>query len=273
MVTQFLDDGWIVFATLRHASERKDIFADELRRHSDRLVVLNLDITSAADRQSVLDTVTKHGSGLDCLINNAGSMSLGAFEATEEQQIRRAFEVNFFGTVLLTQQFLPLLRRNSGTIINISSIFGVLTWPLTSVYCSTKFALEGWSQSIAQELLEAGVRVVVIEPGSQPGTNLSAKVEWGSRPIAPPDPYSLHTAGYRALRIELGSRPGDGSGAVGEAALRVLKSRRNTVRVQVGFGTWALCWLTRLSPRWAGFHLMREVARRLFLHAEKRHSR
>ena len=112
---------------------------------------------------------------LDALVNNAGYGLFGVFEELSEDLIRKQMEVNFFGCVLLTQALLPSIRATRGVILNLSSMLGFFAPPMSSLYCASKFAIEGWSESLHFELAPHGVRVVLIEPGSfntQFGSNL-----------------------------------------------------------------------------------------------------
>ena len=100
------------------------------------------------------------------LINNAGYGIFGVIEETTEQDIRDQFETNFFGAIRTIQQVLPIMRnQRCGTIVNISSLSGYIGFPAQSVYVSTKFALEGLSESLAYEVEQYGIKVVLIEPG------------------------------------------------------------------------------------------------------------
>ncbi|PWJ44746.1 SDR family oxidoreductase [Sediminitomix flava] len=102
---------------------------------------------------------------IDVLVNNAGQSQIGPVEETPMEKYRYLFEVNFFGIIKLTQYFLPQMReRRSGTIINIGSLTGRFPLPYYSSYCATKFALSGYSQSLRSEMIDFGVKVVLIEP-------------------------------------------------------------------------------------------------------------
>lgn len=258
MVPIFLAAGWRVFAGVRNADTRAHLFSEDIALYGSSLTIINLDVTSSADRQLAAERVQRDGGRLDCLINNAGQMLLGALEDVSEKQIRQQFEVNVFGAILLTQEVLPLLRKSRGTIINISSIFGITTWPLTSVYCACKFALEGLTASLSQELHRFGVRVVLIEPGSQPGTRLNDSIEWG-HPVEA-TAYDSETAGYRRLRVRLGARAVPQTDQVAQVALDVANSPGTRLRVQVGATTKILFRLSSWFPEWVGHRLMRRVA-------------
>ncbi len=104
---------------------------------------------------------------IDVLVNNAGGGSHGAVEDTDEQQIRGVFEVNFFGTVAVTRAVLPgRRRRRSGCIVNMSSVGGIRAFPGVGYYNAAKFAVEGLSESLRQEVQHLGITVMVVEPGA-----------------------------------------------------------------------------------------------------------
>lgn len=259
MVPAFLDHGWHVIATMRRAADRSLIFDEELRRFGNKLTVLNLDVTSASDRSAVIEAIGSHPGRLDCLINNAGFMQLGAFEDITEEQLRYQFEVNFFGAVFLTHLALPLLRKSRGVIINHSSVFGFLTWPLTSGYCSSKYALEGASESLAQELRPHGVRVVLLETGAYVTTQLPANAKWGTGSGAT---YAEETACYRRWR-ESGRSGEQGSlSEVTAAALRAAEGI-SVLRYRVGRGMSIIYRLTRWFPETVGFRLIGWGVRRV----------
>ena len=263
MVTAFLKDDWIVFATLRKANERIESFKDELAQFGKRLIILECDVTFNNDRQSVREAVERTGVGLDCLINNAGYMLLGALEDTREVQLRAQMETNLFGAMLLTQELLPLLRQRRGSIINISSIFGFATWPLTSTYCASKYALEGFTQSLRQELEPHGVRVALLEPGSY-STALMANLRWGDRFADGCSIYSTETEAYRAFRDSLADRTNRNNSDVARAAVRIARSRKPRFRKQVGMGSKLVYFATRLCPEFFGVKIMGWLARRSF---------
>jgi NAD(P)-dependent dehydrogenase (short-subunit alcohol dehydrogenase family) len=114
----------------------------------------------------VRQSVSRFGR-IDVLVNNAGDGVIGAVEETPEDQLRAQMETNFFGAVAVTRAFLPQLRRQrSGAIVNISSLGGQLAVAGLGAYCASKFALEGLSEALAQELKPHGVKVLIVEPGS-----------------------------------------------------------------------------------------------------------
>jgi NAD(P)-dependent dehydrogenase (short-subunit alcohol dehydrogenase family) len=268
MVTAFLEDGWTVFATLRRATERCEIFREDQKRFGVHLVILECDVASRSDREDVRQTLERSGLGLDCLINNAGQMFLGPLEDTREKQLREQMETNFFGATLLIQEVLPLLRQRRGTIINVSSVFGFTTWPLTSIYCASKYALEGLTQSLRQELEPHGVRVVLLEPGSHP-TALMRNLHWGDRFTLDQSVYRSQTEGYRAFRSALAERMQKDNSDVAGAAVRLARSKTPRLRNPVGLETRVLSLAVRICPEIVGVKLMAWLAQRTWRKALK----
>ncbi len=155
----FSSKGWNVVATMRNPTAETD-----LNRIGDVLVT-RLDVQ---DRDSI-DQAIKAGIGMfgtiDALINNAGYGQYGLFEALPREKVQEQFDVNVFGVMDVTRAILPHFRRNkSGVIINISSGAGIFTLPMISLYCASKFALEGFSEALAYELASQNIVVKIVEP-------------------------------------------------------------------------------------------------------------
>jgi NAD(P)-dependent dehydrogenase (short-subunit alcohol dehydrogenase family) len=244
VVTALLARGWRVYATLRDAEGRAALFADDRARFGDRLTLLALDVADAAQRDAAVARVRADG-GLDCLINNAGFAVFGALEDLDEEQLRRQFEVNFFGAALLTRALLPELRQRRGVVLMVSSVFGFTGFPLTGAYCSSKYALEGLTESLYYELAPLGVRVGLVEPGGH-RTGFGAALEWGR---GHSDAYARLTDGYRRLRDRIMERPGatppDG---VVKALVRLAEARHVPLRTVVGKDAHATALLQLLVP-------------------------
>lgn len=164
----FLDRGWNVVATMR--TPPGDFGA------SDRLLVTRLDVQDPASIEAAVGESLARFGAIDVLINNAGFGLFGVFESTAPEKIREQFEVNVFGVMDVTRAFLPHFReRKAGVIINVSSGAGVFTLPALSLYCSSKFALEGFSESLSYELASQGITVKIVEPGGVLSTNFGQR--------------------------------------------------------------------------------------------------
>jgi NAD(P)-dependent dehydrogenase (short-subunit alcohol dehydrogenase family) len=162
------------------AGVRRDIDADALR--GDGIEPHILDITVESDVVAIADRVAHDplGRPLRALINNAGIAVNAPVEALSIDEWRRQFEVNLFGHVSMTQALMSSLLRSSGTVVNISSVGGKVALPTYAAYAGSKFALEGFSDSLRREVKNLGVNVVVVEPGA-------VKTEMAERGIATAD--------------------------------------------------------------------------------------
>ncbi|OYQ62925.1 short-chain dehydrogenase/reductase [Pseudanabaena sp. SR411] len=160
----FQKQGWNVVATMRSPDKETDR-ADSLAK-LDRLICLKLDVTDYQTiTEAVAETISRFGA-IDVLVNNAGYGMLGAFETSTPAQIQRQFATNVFGLMETTRAVLPHFRdRKQGVIVNVASIGGRVAFPLYSLYHSTKWAVEGFSESLQHELLAFNIRVKIVEPG------------------------------------------------------------------------------------------------------------
>jgi NAD(P)-dependent dehydrogenase (short-subunit alcohol dehydrogenase family) len=160
--TAALERGDRVAATARDAAT----LADLVGRYGDAVLPIQLDVTDrAADFAAVAQAHERFGR-LDVVVNNAGYGHFGFVEEISEQEARAQLETNLFGALWVTQAALPFLReQGSGHVIQVSSIGGISAFPWTGIYHASKWALEGLSQSLAQEVEQFGIHVTVIEPG------------------------------------------------------------------------------------------------------------
>jgi NAD(P)-dependent dehydrogenase (short-subunit alcohol dehydrogenase family) len=156
----FAEQGWNVVATMRTPEK-----AGDWAQHNITLMRLDV-LDEASIQQAINDTIAKFSS-VDAIVNNAGYGLVGPFEASNHEQIKRQFDTNVFGLMNVCRAVLPHFReRREGTIINVASMGGRLTFPLYSLYHGTKWAVEGFSESLQFELLPFNVRVKIIEPGA-----------------------------------------------------------------------------------------------------------
>lgn len=132
-----------------------------------RVHAARLDVTKPDQVRASVDAALEHFGAIDVLVNNAGYSLLGAVEETSDDEIRAAFETMFFGAIALTRAVLPHLReRRAGTVVQISSVGGLVTMPGFGPYCAVKHALEALSESFAGEVAPFGIRVLIVEPGA-----------------------------------------------------------------------------------------------------------
>lgn len=157
----FSQRGWNVVATLRKPEQAPEALK------APGILITRLDVLDEASIQSAIKEGITHFGKIDVLVNNAGFGVMGAFEPTPVANIKRQFDTNVFGLMSVVKGILPHFRENkSGVIINISSVGGRTTFPLFSLYHSTKFAVEGFTESLQYELENMGIRVKLVEPGA-----------------------------------------------------------------------------------------------------------
>ncbi|MGW2998618.1 oxidoreductase [Streptomyces sp. NPDC001155] len=149
------------------AARRPEALDDLVAAHPDQVEALRLDVTDlAAIDSAVRDVMARHGR-IDVLVNNAGRTHVGAVEETTEAELRALFDLHFFGPAALVRAVLPQMReRRSGAIVQMSSMGGQMSFAGFGAYSATKFALEGLSEALVDEVREYGIKVLIVEPGA-----------------------------------------------------------------------------------------------------------
>lgn len=151
-----------VVATGRNRAQLEAAFGGE----TAHLLPLALDVTRPEQAQAAVEAAVAHFGRIDVLVNNAGYGQLGLFEEVSAAAIERQYATNVFGLFHVTRAILPVMRRQrSGRVFNLSSMGGAIGFPYASIYCSTKFAVEGFSESLALDVADFGIRVTIVEPG------------------------------------------------------------------------------------------------------------
>ncbi|QNI05839.1 SDR family NAD(P)-dependent oxidoreductase [Mycobacterium kubicae] len=200
-----LSRGDRVVATARRADQIRAQFPDA----GEDLLAVDLDVTNPDQvTQAVASAVDAFGR-IDVVVNNAGRGLLGAVEEASDAAIRAVYEVNVFGTLTVQRAVLPVLRRQrSGHIINISSVGGLLGGPGWGIYNSTKFAMEGFSEALAQEVKPLGICVTIVEPGYFRTDFLDASSLGTEENII--DDYAATAGATRAHALDVNhAQPGD----------------------------------------------------------------
>ena len=156
----FHEKGWNVIATMRKPEDEKELTENE------NLKIMALDVENKENIKSAIQSGIAHFGKIDVLLNNAGYGAYGPVEAGTDEEIRRQYNVNFFGVIDCIKEMLPHFKeKKEGTIINITSVGGLMTLPLFGIYNSSKFALEGLSEGLWYDLRPFGINVKVVEPG------------------------------------------------------------------------------------------------------------
>ncbi len=166
-----LEAGHSVVVTARRAEAVQDL----VEEFGDQAVAVALDVTDAGQITAAVAAGEQAFGGIDVLVNNAGHGYLSAVEEGEDAEVRKLFDVNYFGAVDMIKAVLPAMRaRGAGHIVNISSMTGLVANPPNAYYSSTKFALEAVTEALATEVRPLGIRVTAIEPGA-------FRTDWASR--------------------------------------------------------------------------------------------
>jgi NAD(P)-dependent dehydrogenase (short-subunit alcohol dehydrogenase family) len=198
-----------VVATARNVESLQDM----VKRHAGNVITLELDVTKPHSiDKAVADAIARVGH-IDVLVNNAGYGVMGAIEEVSEAEYMPMFETNIFGLINLTKALLPQFReRRSGTIVNFSSIGGLIGAPGWGYYNATKFAVEGLSEALSGELAPLGVHVMVVEPGPFRTDFLGRSGVEAAQRIGDYEPTAGKTREY--FETQSGKQPGDPQRAV-----------------------------------------------------------
>jgi NAD(P)-dependent dehydrogenase (short-subunit alcohol dehydrogenase family) len=177
-----LERGDRVAATAR----RPETLHELAETYGDRLLPIALDVTDRAQVFAAVDRAAEAFEGLDVVVNNAGYGLFGMIEETSEEQARAQMETNLFGPLWVTQAALPIMRtQGGGHLVQVSSIGGIAAFPTLGLYNASKWALEGMSEALSQEVGPLGIKVTIIEPGPY-GT------DWAGASAAHTDPIAAY---------------------------------------------------------------------------------
>lgn len=172
----FQQKGWKVIATMRNPEAASDLAS------LNNVTILPLDITNPEQIQETVKKSLESGE-VDVVFNNAGYGLMGPLEALTDEQIVRQLNTNLLGTIRVTQEFIPYFReRKNGMFISTTSIGGLIAFPLNSIYHATKWALEGWSESMAFELNTFGIDIKTVSPGGIKTDFVSRSLDSASSP-------------------------------------------------------------------------------------------
>ncbi|WP_143191827.1 oxidoreductase [Paenibacillus sp. P46E] len=228
-----INAGYKVAVTARNVEAIRDI----TEGHEENTLTLPLDVTNKAQINSVVsETIEKFGH-IDVLVNNAGIGYFASVEESIEEETRNMFEINFWGLMHMTNAVLPYMRnRRSGHIINFSSIGGLASFPTLGYYHATKYALEGISESLAQEVASLNIHVTLIEPGA-------FRTDWGGRSSVKTETqisdYSESSVGQMLNYLQQGGgqEPGDPAKAA-EAVIMITQADNPPLRLLLGEGAY-----------------------------------
>jgi NAD(P)-dependent dehydrogenase (short-subunit alcohol dehydrogenase family) len=236
----------------------------EKARVRDRVQIVPLDVADAASvRLSVEEVLAATGGKLDAVVHNAGVAAGGAFEDIPDADLRRVMETNFWGVLELTRALLPTFRKQrAGRIVIVSSESGFFGQPANSIYCASKWAVEGWAESLAFEVTQFGIDVALVEPGPYV-TDI-----WASSPRIAPEGSAYRSWSqyvFRAGDAHVAARGRDPI-EVARKIVKVLEARRPSFRNPVGRiahishfmrGKLPTTVWRRIAERYLGLHRVR----------------
>lgn len=209
-------NGYFTYATMRNPEKDAPI-KNALKKENLPIKVIQLDVIDDESLKNAIDHVTSEAGRIDVLVNNAGYGLVGALEELSMEEIKAQYETNLFGLVRVIQAVLPTMRKQrSGRILNLSSGAGLFGYPGGSAYVSSKFAVEGLSESMAYELEPFGIRVILIEPGFVQ-TNFANSMVIAKKAQDPTSPYSKMMQRIAASSSELAK-----SGSVADLVANVI---------------------------------------------------
>jgi len=256
--------GFRVTATMRDLA-RGEILRSEAERRRVQMETLRLDITDAQSIRRAVDTVLERSGEIFGLVNNAGINIRGFFEDLSQEEMRRVFEVNVFGTMAVSRSVLPSMRsKGRGRIVLISSVGGRLPALGSSAYCASKFSLEGFGQTLAQEVSPFGIRVSVVEPGLVHTELFGRNRILAGRALDPAGPYREWFLNLEAFTDRMVNSPATTPRDVAQAVFRALRAKRPKLHYLVGRRTRVLVALRRFLPEELFDRVwMREAQRRI----------
>jgi short-subunit dehydrogenase len=227
--------GYAVFGTSRSASSVKPV---------EGVTFIDLDVASESSVQNAVAHVMNTHGRIDVLVNNAGIGSSGAAEESSTAQAQQIFDINVFGVIRLTNAVLPIMRaQQSGRIVNLSSVLGIIPQPYMAIYAATKHAIEGYSESLDHELREFGVRVALVEPAY---TNTSFEAN-SVRPDQPLPVYAERRRAFEEFIVDA-VKQGDDPAVVAKAIVAAATDKNPKVRYAGSSRTANVSTMRRLVP-------------------------
>ncbi|MDQ4074286.1 MAG: SDR family oxidoreductase [Thermoproteota archaeon] len=227
--------GIFTYASMRN-KEKSSKIKEVANEEKLPLQVLQLDVNEDQSVSNAIDEIMKEKSKINVLVNNAGYGIFGSLEDLSIEEIKSQFETNFYGVIRVTQKVIPIMRKSKtgGVIVNVSSVGGLISVPFLSAYNSTKFALEGLSESLSYELEPFGIKVVIIEPGFIK-TNIMNSSILAKKAMDPNSPYSSLTKKVEHyFKTMVNNTSSSTPEEVAKTILEAISSKRPQLRYLVG---------------------------------------
>ena len=222
-------EGYYTYATMRDTKKGNQI-NEIAKKENLKLEVIELDVDKDKTVQDAINKIMKEKNRIDILVNNAGYTLFGCLEDLSMDDLKAQFETNFFGVVRTSQAVIPIMRKQkSGTIVNISSVAGRIGFPVSPAYISSKFALEGLSESMRYELSPFGINTIIIEPGVIK-TNFMSSMKKSMKPDSAYKEITEKVIMGISMMAEMGTPPQE----VAKTIIKAVKSENPLPRYVVG---------------------------------------
>jgi NAD(P)-dependent dehydrogenase (short-subunit alcohol dehydrogenase family) len=251
---EFAQNGYLTVATMRDLQR-----ADRLKQAAEKarleLDLRQLDVTNFESIPGAIDAILRDHGRIDVLVNNAGFSMSGFAEDLSMDEFRQQFDTNFFAPVAMSKAVIPVMRRQkSGHIIQVTSVAGRVGNPMLSAYCSSKFALEGWSESVRMELHSLGIRVALVEPGSFDTDIWTRNVTVGKGALDPNSPNKERSQRFAGF-VKSRKHRYPHARVVAQLIVRIAKMPDPSLRYMIGKDAKAHLWMRRLLP-WRRYERM-----------------
>ncbi|RZS88131.1 NADP-dependent 3-hydroxy acid dehydrogenase YdfG [Phyllobacterium myrsinacearum] len=223
-----LELGYPTVITARNPAQIEDL----ARGNEEKALVLKLDVTNADDIAAAVKAAEARFGRIDVLVNNAGIGYFGSLEESDIDEVRQMFEINVWGLVNMTRAVLPVMRKQrSGTVVNISSIGGLVANSAVSFYNATKFGVEAISEALSKEVAHLGIKVLIVEPSG-------FRTDWAGRsaneaPTTIEDYRETSDQRMQQIRTSSGNQPGDPVRAV-KAIVQAVEAEKPPLRLLLG---------------------------------------
>ena len=223
-------DGYFTYATMRDPKKGTNLL-ETAKKENLKIEILPLDVDKKDTIKNTVQKIKDDKDRIDVLVNNAGYLLFGCVEDVSVDDVKAQFETNFFGVIRMIQEVAPIMRKqNSGIIVNISSVAGRIAFPATPAYISSKFALEGLSESMRYEMSPFGIKTIIIEPGVIKTNIMSSMKGTDVKQDSPYKEISEKVLKGFKMMLELGTPAKD----VADTIMKAIKSDDPLPRYLVG---------------------------------------
>lgn len=256
---------WKIICLTRDSNKLQNILSDNMVS-TDKIFIYNINLANTESISDTIDKVKQKFNNLDCLINNAGYAYFSTIKDIDLDKTKELFNINLFAIINITKLCLPMLINSQGKIINISSSLGFIGSPLASAYCASKFALEGFTESIYYELKPYGVEVTLVEPGAY-RTNFILNSDIFDKPHDTNDINNKHKASFIKFSNKLKQKPplNNIENLIQKIYKLANSNAKAPIRIRMGKDSKTVYLLKRIIPESIFFRLMNKINQNTFI--------